>query len=189
MSLWYTRILIIAIVLSALVSLKRMVVGLYLGKKTYSKLGCSKQSRFDSTHQLTKYKIGNYAEDLTQTVKKVLLLSELAGLARQCLVESMSQKDELSRPMPISQRFSTEQLRGLITTETPSRDEADQGNTGSRQVSTEGQDLLQASDRSKIRDLLGDWEDPDLDTQYQVGVHCDISGHRSHFTLISCLCC
>jgi hypothetical protein len=95
----------------------------------------------------------------------------------------MSQNDELSRPMPISQRFSSSQLRGLITTETPSHDEANQDKTGSRQVSTEGQNLLQASDRSKIRDLLGDWEDPDLDTQYQVGVHCDISGHRSHFTL------
>jgi hypothetical protein len=166
-----------------------MVVGLFLGKKTYSKLGCSKQNGFDSTHQLTKYKIGNYAEDLTQTVKKVLLLSEIAGLARQCLVESMSQNVELSRPMPISQRFSSSEIRGLLTIETPSHDEADQDKTGSRQVSTEGQNLLQASDRSKIRDLLGDWEDPDLDTQYQVGVHCDISGHRSHFTLFPFLCC
>jgi hypothetical protein len=120
-------------------------------------------------------KIGNYAEDLTQTVKKVLLLSEIAGLARQCLVESMNQNEEITRPLSISQRFNSVQLRGLITIETPSPDEEDKGNIGSRQVSNEGQNLLQPSDRSKIRDLLGDWEDPDLDNQYQVCIHFDVA--------------
>jgi hypothetical protein len=57
---WNRRILLVAICVGAVVSLKRLWLGLYLGRKTYT----------------------NYAEDLAKVMKKVVLLCEVAVLAR-----------------------------------------------------------------------------------------------------------
>lgn len=97
----------------------------------------------------------NYAGDLTKTVRKVLMLSEVASLARKCFVESMdNHMTKSNRPRTIGERVSTEQLRGLLRTESRSHDGTDPGDRR-REMADEGP--MDSSDRIKVRDLLGDW--------------------------------
>lgn len=156
--------------------MKRLVVGLYLGKKTYSKFIQDRKDRYSFTF------LANYANDLTQIVKKVLMLSEIAGLARQCHIESTNSiVGNIARPQSISERVSTEQLRGLLNTDAQSHE--DEPDPENRRREMAKQNTMKSSDRLKIRDLLGDWyvqsfmlqiysnsnrEDPELVLQNQV---------------------
>ena len=58
---WYGKVLIVAICWGGAVSLKRLWLGLYLGRKTYT----------------------NYAEELARVMQKILLLCEVAALGRE----------------------------------------------------------------------------------------------------------
>jgi len=58
---WYRRVLIIAIIWGCAVAVKRLWLGLHLGRKTYT----------------------NYAEDLARVMAKILLLCEVAALGRE----------------------------------------------------------------------------------------------------------
>lgn len=93
-SIWNTRALTIAVTVSAVVAIKRLWLGLYLGKKLFA----------------------NYAEDLAKVVKKMVVLYDVAALGRQFLVESMeSDRDAYSKHARSVSRFgmSREEVRRM----------------------------------------------------------------------------
>lgn len=77
-----------------MVAIKRLWLGLYLGKKTFA----------------------NYAEDLTKVVKKAVILSDVAALARLFLIESLdTDGSAYSSRAPSISRFgmSREEVRRI----------------------------------------------------------------------------
>ena len=93
---WYTRALLVAVSVSAVVAVKRLWLGLYLGKKTFA----------------------NYAEDLAKVVKKLVVLSDVASLARQFLIESLESSRNLysKRKAPSVFKMSQEEVRSTRST-------------------------------------------------------------------------
>ena len=146
----YFRVLSIAVSVGAVVSVKRLVVGLYLGRKTFS----------------------NYAEQLAKVMNKMLLISEVASHAKG--VEKKSWRDEKRRLAGKRARTNTapeieqENLRSMIT----AADEDDDLNTiTSKSVNSSlgafekivddvEDGPLSQSQKAKIAQLLGNWEEP-----------------------------
>jgi hypothetical protein len=140
----YQRLLITAILVGITVSLKRFWVGLLLGRQTYHR----------------------YATDLAALMKKVLLIGQLAALAKDIEYYGyklsdfgLQQHDVLTRSMNYDVEDENE--------EELSRPSLKKSNSlgalslvGSEQVFGLKKDFSGSSTRIKIEKLLGAWEEP-----------------------------
>jgi hypothetical protein len=149
MSQPYYRVLSIAVSVGAVVSVKRLVVGLYLGRQTFS----------------------NYAEQLAKVMNKMLLISEVAYHAKE--VEKKSWVDEERRLAGKRARTNTapeieqDNLRSMIT---QADEDDDIATTSGKSVNSLGAfekivdddqgGPLSQSQKVKIAQLLGNWEEP-----------------------------
>lgn len=147
---WYRRLLIMGIVVGLAISIKRVWVGLMLGKKIYR----------------------NYSEDLAKLMKKLLLLGRVAFVARDLSRRSSRRSKNLNSTIALQNYgYSEEQYYGLLRTESeedlnnaqdvsaPAPDSLDQL-TGRVIEVNDPRDLSQA-DRNRINEYLGAWEDPE----------------------------
>ena len=152
-STWNSRILAIAVCVGVTVAMKRLWMGLFLGKKTYV----------------------NYADELTSVVKKALLLCEVATLARDFYYDTNGgagrkfgmSKEALSvilhKSLPASidnDDLEAAERQSLV-------DGNDDIYNGGLIVNTRQTDLLRGhldqSQRTRIIELLGAWEEPEAE--------------------------
>jgi hypothetical protein len=172
---WYIRILSISVCLGFVVALKRLWLGLFLGKKTYCKivrfyLLVHRRFTFASKCFIVFLTV-NYAEDLTKLVDKMLILCEVAALARE--IDS-----ELARPYCMKRSLSVSQY-GLTRQEFDDmllESDDDDGSSKSKNakgfkpeskyqggliVDPTSNDIRRArldqAQRAKITELLGAW--------------------------------
>ena len=87
-SIWNFRILITAIGVSVAVALKRFAVGLYLGRQTFGKhqrhfISFVVNNYISSNVAMYPFLSGHYGEQLARVMKKMLLISEVAQLAKK----------------------------------------------------------------------------------------------------------
>lgn len=123
-NIWYTRVLTIAVSVSAVVAVKRLWLGLYLVRSQTSVVPwshwrndefgspfCCSNSRHCLIQLQGKKTFQNYAEDLAKVVQKLVVLADVAALARTFLVESL-EDDQSRRQLSVS-RFgmSREEVR------------------------------------------------------------------------------
>ncbi len=150
---WNTRVLTIAICVGITVAMKRLWLGLFLGKKTYV----------------------NYAEELTNVVRKALLLCEVANLARDLYYDTNGgagkmRKNGMSREalsvilhksLPASSdEIDAEERQALV-------DDDDDMYNGGLIINSRQNDLLRGhldrSQRTRLIELLGEWEEPEAE--------------------------
>jgi hypothetical protein len=147
----YQTILKIAFSVSVVVAVKRFVVGLYLGRQTFS----------------------HYGQDLAKVMNKMVLVSEVAGLAKS-IEKGKAKKDETIN-VPAE---SGEQMRDIAFA-TSAADDDNMINVSSNLLSddksledrtekvirTDRRDpltgKLDSTEKAKLMDLLGRWEEPD----------------------------
>jgi hypothetical protein len=154
-SLAYFRILAVAVSVGCVVSVKRLAVGLYLGRQTFS----------------------NFSTQLGQVMNKMLLVSEVAVLAKDIELKSWNQEEKKARGIGLSQqgqstlRLSANNLSTLLKTADDEDDEVgtaggDRNTTNSvfgtfeKIVEDDDGSPLNASQKTRIAQLLGNWEEP-----------------------------
>ena len=154
-SLTYFRILAIAVSVGCVVSVKRLAVGLYLGRQTFS----------------------NFSTQLGQVMNKMLLISEVAVLAKDIELKSWQREEKKARGIGMSEqgrstsRLDADNLSSLLKTADDEDDEVgttggDRNATssvfGSFEMIVEDDDgsPLNASQKARIAQLLGNWEEP-----------------------------
>lgn len=152
---WNTRILVIAICVGITVAMKRLWLGLFLGKKTYV----------------------NYAEELTTVVKKALLLCEVATLARDFYYDTNGGAGTMRKF-----GMSREALSVILHKSIPASVDNDDAEAAERQALVDGDDdiynggliidsrqadllrgRLDQSQRTRLIELLGAWEEPEAE--------------------------
>lgn len=154
-SLAYSRILVIAVSVGCVVSVKRLAIGLYLGRQTFS----------------------NFSTQLGQVMNKMLLVSEVAVLAKDIEVKSWHQEEKKARGIGLRElgrsawRLSADNLSSLLKTADDEDDEVgtaggDHNATSSvfgtfeKIVEDDDGSPLNASQKARIGQLLGNWEEP-----------------------------
>lgn len=127
--LWYERVLLIATSVSVVVTLKRFLVSLFLGRQTFF----------------------HHCEQLANLLEKMLLVSQVAALAREKRVSSAKY----------------ESLRGLAYADDDSDTRCSAGNTigtVDRVVDMNARDPITGNltqrEKMKLYQLLEQWEDP-----------------------------
>jgi hypothetical protein len=154
-SLAYFRILAIAVSVGCVVAVKRLAVGLYLGRQTFS----------------------NFSTQLGQVMNKMLLVSEVALLAKDIELKSWQREEKKARGIGLSEqghslsRLSADNLLSLLKTADDEDDEV--GTAGGERNATnsvfgtfekivEDDDgsPLNPSQKARIAQLLGNWEEP-----------------------------
>jgi Mechanosensitive ion channel len=156
-NVWNRRILAIAVSMGIAVSLKRLWLGLFLGKKTFS----------------------HYAEELTNVVKKALLLCEVATLARDLYFDSNGGAVKKAQSVT-HYGMSKEALSIMLRKSAPENttengnDKCDEGGVMDDGMYNGGliiegkrndmlRDHLDQSQRMRITELLGAWEEPEAE--------------------------
>ena len=142
---WYWRTLSIATSVSLAASVKRFVVGLYLGRATFS----------------------HYGKLLTKVMSKLLLIGEVASFARD--VERLSAE----RGEGTSERLIAENatIHGLVYNGSNEDEDTATNKSGSRYLDTSTRSMdpnkrdpltgtLQYSEKMQIMQLLEQWEEP-----------------------------
>lgn len=162
-SLWYRRILAISISVSAVVAVKRFVMGLYFGRKTFLQ----------------------YSDKLAAVMKKIILISQVAHLScdleRQCrsrIKAGNSGESQVPRESMVSRSvLSDDKLGALFQNADDSCSEAspaegrslawnDDPDSNKMAPVIDPDDRhpltgqLNASQKSRIVQLLGAWEEP-----------------------------
>jgi Mechanosensitive ion channel len=154
---WNSRVLAIAVSVGVIVSIKRLWLGLFLGKKTFV----------------------HYAEELTNVVKKAVLLCEVATLARDFYYGTNGGNTMRKAQSVTEFGMSKEALSMMLQKSAPvNEDNADVGNTersgiddgtysGGLIIDTRRSDMLRDhldhSQRVRISELLGAWEEPEAE--------------------------
>lgn len=151
-NLWNTRILLIAVIVSALAAVKRLWLGLTLGKKTFS----------------------NYAEDLAKIVKKLIILSDVGALGRKFLIESLENNVQgSSSKAPSIARFgiTRDEFDNMVRSHAQQPPEDGESSLGSDEsyqggrlinpVDVDQDGDISHSQQTKIDELLGAWEEPE----------------------------
>ena len=182
---WYFRVVIIAIVLGLVVTIKRFWLGLYLGRQTYVQ----------------------YSARLTSVMKDILLITQVASLARKFERQNTiirQQQDELgSREIPEALKASEKKMEELFDTLIPDESSVEgQTTINTKSVETgsqkgDGYDpsrIIDPEDRhpltgslapaqkAKITHLLGAWEEPKVAesvTQEAVSVNSVLQFRRA----------
>ena len=138
----YLQIIQIAIALGIAISIKRLVVGLFLGRQTFA----------------------HYSQDLASVMNKMVLVGAVAGHARDI---ERNRKEFLLKSRNLANAWvlgwNSEDLRGMMSATLPE--------SGSKiEESTKNDKSYQdAENSSKIMDLLDRWEEPDRKSQREVG--------------------
>eukprot|EP00977_Amphora_coffeiformis_P020775 scaffold8471_cov184-Amphora_coffeaeformis.AAC.20 len=143
----YYRVLLIAICVGPIVTLKRLYMGLFLGRKSFA----------------------TYAEDLARVMRKVLLVTQTASLARQ--LEFQADARGRSNASFQSQLRSIYEHAETATTTGSSRTTT--AESGQKMETQHSRGLLldpanrnrvtgglSKAQKAKISELLGDWEEP-----------------------------
>jgi hypothetical protein len=147
---YYQRILISLIFCGAVASIKRLWLGLYLGRKTY----------------------WNYAEELAKVMKKILLLCEVASLAQSFESDAALKKSGYCE-IPTVEHYgiSRDNFERIVQEyddeDPPARGEIDE--TLSRSQNARNAVVIDPTEynssggltdvqKSKITELLGEWE-------------------------------
>eukprot|EP00977_Amphora_coffeiformis_P012336 scaffold3043_cov180-Amphora_coffeaeformis.AAC.28 len=141
---WYWRALSIAISVSLAVSVKRFIVGLYLGRATF-------------TH---------YGKPLAKVMSKVLLVGEVASFAKD-VEQFADERGEGTAEKLIKENAA---MHGLVFNDSNEDDEAT-NMSGSRYFDTSTRSMdpakrdpltgtLQMSEKMQIMQLLEQWEEP-----------------------------
>lgn len=125
----YRIILILMIVCGGAVAAKRFYIGLELGKKTYSR----------------------YAQDLEKVMKKTLLLSEVAHLAKRIEKDNFIMTDDMGIQSDLYQVEEATSKDGSV---------AEQSAKTQKSATSLGLQSLSDSNRFKIDQMLGAWEEP-----------------------------
>ena len=150
---WNSRVLTIAVCVGVTVAMKRLWLGLFLGKKTYV----------------------NYAEELTNVVRKALLLCEVANLARDLYYDTNGGNGKMRK-----NGMSREALSVILHKSLPaSSDDVDAEErqalvdddndiyNGGLIINSRQNDLLRGhldqSQRTRLIELLGAWEEPEAE--------------------------
>lgn len=149
----YYRVLLIVICVGPIVTLKRLYLGLFLGRKSFA----------------------TYAEDLARVMRKVLLVTQIASLSRyndfaeagrmslidqdqlQSILERTNDQENTSNrtnDTKRSKRFLAQPSVPLLL------------NPANRDKATGG---LTKAQKAKIAELLGDWEEPAADNSASLG--------------------
>jgi hypothetical protein len=159
---WNHRLLAIAVSVSAVVSVKRFWLGLYLGRQTFTR----------------------YSDKLASVMKKILLVSEVASLGRDFEKYVLGHTKGSTRAPPSASMFgiSGDKLTGFLNS--MNDDSSSIGsNSRFRSERSYGTDLndpdlvidpedrhpltgsLSAGQKTKIIQLLGAWEEPTIAEQ------------------------
>lgn len=171
---WNRSILSVAIGLSAVTAVKRFVIGLYLGRKTFSKLrrGVRCTLMVPYSH-LFQYLSVHHGAQLAKVMKNMLLVSEVAKLAKQ-----------IEKRADAGLEWSEIGLRGLAFATDDDDDFVSVAR--SRRSGAESERLmvdpdtkdpvtgdLSASDTFALHQLLEEWEEPDVDRHEVRGTRRD----------------
>jgi len=149
----YTSLLIVAVVVSFAVSIKRCFVGLTLGRQTYCKY-CWKSLSMPvaalpvSSSWLILFTV-RYGEDLARVMRKALLVGQLASLARDLQIMGINLAD-----MGLKVK-TDDDLEGTPSTKGIGENDAFVPKSGL----LEGLDI--SSRRARIDELLGEFEEPE----------------------------
>jgi hypothetical protein len=88
---WNHRLLAIAVSVSAVVSVKRFWLGLYLGRQTFSKCVCPISLVLLNAHiSHLQLSVARYSDKLASVMKKILLVSEVASLVNYSVHSMMT---------------------------------------------------------------------------------------------------
>jgi hypothetical protein len=158
-SLWYHRILSIAICISAVVAVKRFIIGIFFGKKTFQQ----------------------YSDKLATVMGKIILISQVAHLAQDIERQSRAKvrnEQDIPRESVFSRATLTEDKLGALF---QTAEDGSEGSAVERSDRSLGWDddidnklapvidpddrhpltgKLNAVQKSRIVQLLGSWEEP-----------------------------
>lgn len=172
-SVWNTRVLSVLCGLGIAASLKRLWLGLCLGRKTYGKL-LTTEAELKQTNALNRSHrnpsmVANHAEDLAEVVKKALMLCEVAALASEL---QSSGESAAQRALSVSQfGLKREEFDVILRRNIHYDDDTCslEGKNGLDDTSYKGglivdptytdarRGVLDQSQRLKINELLGAW--------------------------------
>lgn len=136
----YRNVLILAIAIGALVTVKRFWIGIIIGRHTYSR----------------------YAADLASVMSKVLLIGQVAELARDIeyygyrLSDFNLDHESFKRAISSAEDSNTVGLESEYFAKSPTK----QQDLGRERVFGMQKDFSGSEAKSKINMLLGEWEEP-----------------------------
>ena len=153
----YLTVLAVAVCLGLIATAKRLALGFYLGQKTFN----------------------NYAEDLSKTMKKLVLLGKVGILARDFAREYFSsargREGDAHPPRPLEELgISPEKLEGLMHNAVDTEGASTQGDPSTKSLKSgafivdpeekiSDSKSLSPSQRMRLEEILGRWEDPAKD--------------------------
>ena len=164
---WYRSVLLCMISISIVVAVKRFLIGLYLGRKTY----------------------GHYGESLAQVMDKILLVTRVAGLART--IESFSNATNIN-----DNTLEKPTFQGSFHWEQKTEEDSKPPPDSVSFLDTKELDTLTGnignSERIKLMELLGHWEEPErrsLRGKVSLQALCRAKYHRMRVNSFSVLPC
>lgn len=154
----YQTVLILFIVIGSIVAIKRFWVGLYLGRQTFLR----------------------YANDLKAIIRKAIIVSQVASLAREAGKYS-NQLQSLDILHSTSYRKAVEDEEDNMGT----TEEQSYAPQSMRSLKSAGSIDFSSSQRTQINELLGVWEEPTIGNEIDQDVHISsiIQFRRSLSTL------
>ena len=180
-SLWNSRILSIALGLGIVASIKRLWLGLWFGKKTYGKWLAAWIGHNEKNYELNSSPrvaslVANHARDLAKVINKALMLCEVAALGRELELQSSGEDAMLRAPSISRFGLSKEEFDGIVRRNMENDDDSGSrgGINGLDHSSYKGglivdpadsdprKCVLDQSQRIRIDELLGAWEEPAL---------------------------
>jgi hypothetical protein len=175
---WNYRILYVALILGLVVALKRFFVGLYLGGRQYCKYETTTSADLYQqlgSHRLRRLVIAAiYGSKLASVIHKMIVISQVAGLARQLEWEAREQLTD-KRAATIHDSVFNWDFRGFdglnddddeegMDDEIPSTPENSvrPDPTASEKAAAYSR-VLSASEKFRIANMLESWEEPHED--------------------------
>ena len=185
--IWNYRILIVALVLGIIVAVKRFVVGLYLGGRQYCKYFILVLSYARIVPSLT-FHSATYGSKLAVVIHKMIVISQVAGLARQMEREvngGLSKSKGAAREDMFNWNF-----RGFGDAMLYEENESDSAATRTGELDNDIKDpytrRLRTSDRIKITQLLDQWEEPPEERGVVSGIILVLKPSILSLTSMSC---
>lgn len=144
----YKALLIVSIVISFMVVVKRCWVGLFLGRQTFGKclLAPNQLPNLRASHETERY-----GDDLAKVMKKSVLIGQVATLARDI---EKSNIDLCDFGVVDSSQYVLDETASGQSTRNLSADDGMRGNI------LAGMDL--SSRRARVAELLGEWDEPEM---------------------------
>jgi hypothetical protein len=162
-NIWNTRVLLVAVSVGLVTAVKRLWLGLWLGRKTYGESlpPHSIRCAFVAYHGIanrTCCSIANHADDLQKVYRKVVLLCEVATLARD-----LQQNPSFRRRPTSIFGMNEDEFDGMLRRTTETNDLTEQMNhdKGMLEIAQSNSDTYQGnlneSERRSMLEMLGAW--------------------------------